>query len=106
MYTSTNVGNPLLEAIRHNKIIVTLNNGDTGDWIQHNVSGFIYDVNDDQDLDSKDYEVIAQDIISVLSDPDLYDKITTGVKAVESSKLWTWEERFEAEINRVNLLLS
>ena len=50
MYTSTNVGNPLLEAIRHNKIIVTLNNGDTGDWIKHRVSGLIYDVDDDKDL--------------------------------------------------------
>ena len=106
MYTSTNVGNPLLEAIRHNKVIITLNNGDTGDWIVHSVSGFIYDVNDDRDLDSKDYEIIARDVIGVLNDPQLHNDITTGVKTVEASKLWTWDERFQAEINRVELLLS
>jgi glycosyltransferase involved in cell wall biosynthesis len=106
MYTSTNVGNPLLEAIRHNKIVVTLNNGDTGDWIKHRVSGFIYDVNDDRDLRSQDYEIIARDVISVLSDPILYNEIMTGVKAVEATKLWTWYDRFHAEINRVELLLS
>ncbi len=106
MYTSTNVGNPLLEAIRHNKVIITLNNGDTGDWIVHSVSGFIYDVNDDRDLDSKDYEIIAKDVIGVLNDPQLHNDITTGVKTVEASKLWTWDERFQAEIDRVELLLS
>jgi glycosyltransferase involved in cell wall biosynthesis len=106
MYTSTNVGNPLLEAIRHNKVIITLNNGDTGDWIVHRVSGFIYDVNDDRDLDSKDYEIIAKDVIGVLNDPQLHSEITAGVKTVEASKLWTWDERFQAEINRVELLLS
>ncbi|WP_276367378.1 glycosyltransferase [Chryseolinea sp. H1M3-3] len=106
MYTSTNVGNPLLEAIRHNKVIITLNNGDTGDWIAHRVSGFIYDVNDDRDLDSKDYEIIARDVIGVLNDPHLHNDLTAGVKTVEASKLWTWDERFQAEVNRVELLLS
>jgi glycosyltransferase involved in cell wall biosynthesis len=106
MYTSTNVGNPLLEAIRHNKVILTLNNGDTGEWISHRVSGFIYDLNDDRDLDSNDYEIIAQDAISVLNDPRLYNDITAGVMAVEATKLWTWEERLHAEISRVELLLS
>jgi len=95
-----------LEAIRHNKVIITLNNGDTGDWIVHSVSGFIYDVNDDRDLDSKDYEIIAKDVIGVLNDPQLHNDITTGVKTVEASKLWTWDERFQSEIDRVELLLS
>ena len=106
MYTSTNVGNPLLEAIRHNKVILTLNNGDTGEWITHRVSGFIYEVNDDRDLGSNDYEIIAQDVISVLNDPHLYNDITEGVKAVEAAKLWTWEQRLQTEIKRVELLLA
>ncbi|HEX6172003.1 MAG TPA: glycosyltransferase [Chitinophagaceae bacterium] len=105
MYTSTNVGNPLLEAIRHNKVIVTLNNGDTGEWITHRISGFIYDVDDDRDLGPNDYEIMAQDVISVLSDQRLFDIITAGIKAVEVAKLWTWEERFQAEISKVELLL-
>jgi glycosyltransferase involved in cell wall biosynthesis len=105
MYTSTNVGNPLLEAIRHNKVIITLNNGDTGDWIKHMKSGLIYDVDDDKDLSPADYEKIARDIIDVLNTPDLYNRLLQGVKDVEKAKLWTWEERFEAELERVEQVL-
>jgi glycosyltransferase involved in cell wall biosynthesis len=105
MYTSTNVGNPLLEAIRHNKVIVTLNNGDTGEWITHNHSGLIYDVDDDRDLGSQDYKTIAEELIRVLNDRGLRDKITNGVKEVEKNKLWTWDERLNTEVARVESLL-
>lgn len=105
MYTSTNVGNPLLEAIRRNKMIVTLNNGDTGEWIQHYVSGLIYNVNDDKDLSDEQYEIIAKDIIHVLRNPDQYEKLKAGIRDVEKRKLWTWKERFAAELSRVNKLL-
>lgn len=105
MYTSTNVGNPLLEAIRHNKIIVTLNNGDTGEWISHMKSGLLYDVNDDTDLQESDYRKIAGDIVRVMQDEQLYESIKRGIKEVERQKLWTWEERFQAELDRVNMLL-
>jgi len=104
MYTSTNVGNPLLEAIRHNKIIVTLNNGDTGEWISHENSGLIYDVNDDTDLQESDYLKIAGDIVRLMKDQQLYEKIKGGIKEVERQKLWTWDERFQAELERVNML--
>lgn len=104
MYTSTNVGNPLLEAIRHNKVIVTLNNGDTGEWIKHKESGLIYDVNDDTDLGPHDYETIARDVIGIFNDPDQFARLKQGVQEVENNKLWTWEQRFDAEINRVDEL--
>lgn len=105
MYTSTNVGNPLLEAIRHNKLIVTLNNGDTGEWISHMKSGLLYDVNDDTDLQDNDYLKIAGDIVRVMQDESLYEKLKTGIKEVERQKLWTWEERFQAELDRVKKIL-
>lgn len=106
MYTSTNVGNPLLEAIRHNKIIVTLNNGDTGDWIKHRVSGLIYDVDDDKDLSTEDYEKIARDVVDVFTSVELFDSLKRGVGDVEKARLWTWEERFDAELDRVEQLLN
>jgi glycosyltransferase involved in cell wall biosynthesis len=106
MYTSTNVGNPLLEAIRYNKIIVTLNNGDTGDWIKHQVSGLIYDVNDDTDLSDSDYEKIANDVHTLINDKTRCDIIKAGIKDVERTKLWTWDERFKAELDRVKALLT
>ncbi|HMG88737.1 MAG TPA: glycosyltransferase [Chryseolinea sp.] len=106
MYTSTNVGNPLLEAIRHNKIIITLNNGDTGDWIKHRVSGLIYDVDDDKDLSTEDYEKIASDVVEVFTSIDLFNSLERGVGEVEKARLWTWEERFDAELDRVEQLLN
>ncbi|MEO8471014.1 MAG: glycosyltransferase [Chryseolinea sp.] len=106
MYTSTNVGNPLLEAIRYNKIIVTLNNGDTGEWIEHMQSGLIYEVNDDTDLQNGDYDQIAGDIVTLLTNDAMNQKIKSGIKVVEESKLWTWEERFATEVDRVSKLLN
>lgn len=106
MYTSTNVGNPLLEAISHNKIVVTLNNGDTGEWIQHFINGLIYSVDDDLDLDVQDYQKIAKDIVNVLENRDLFDTLKSNLLLVEKKKLWTWEERFTAELDEVNKILN
>lgn len=98
-YDSSNVGNPLLEAIRANKIIFTLNNGDTNKWIQHEVNGFIYDI--DENL----YENMAKDIYRVLFDYSLRNKIIDNIKKTEKEKLWTWEERMNAEVLEVEKLI-
>ncbi len=99
MYDLSNVGNPLLEAIRANKIIFTLNNGDTSRWIKHGENGFIYDVNDSL------IESAAQDMHKLVHDPELQNKIVEGVKRTESEMLWTWEERMNAEVEAVSKLL-
>jgi len=95
----TNVGNPLLEAIRANKIIFTLNIGDTSSWIKHSINGFIYDI-DDMMIDQ-----MANDILTVLNDPSIQKRITKNIKKTEDEKLWTWDERFKAEIDEVEKLL-
>ncbi|WP_416145275.1 glycosyltransferase family 4 protein [Planococcus koreensis] len=94
MYEMSNVGNPLLEAIRYNKIIFTLNNGDTDRWIQHKKNGFIYD---EEELD---YLQIAKDIKDIESNNKLFFEILENIKDTEK-KLNTWEERFEIEVNEV-----
>lgn len=99
-YDSSNVGNPLLEAIRANKIIFTLNNGDTGSWIQHGVNGFIYD------LDEKLFTSMAKDMCRVMRDDVLRALIIEGVKETAATKLWSWNERLNAEINAVESLLA
>lgn len=98
-YDLSNVGNPLFEAIRSNKIIFTLNNGDTNKWIQHRINGFIYDIDDN--LISN----IANGIFEVWNNQELREKILTNIKLTEKEKLWTWEERLNAEINEVCKLL-
>jgi glycosyltransferase involved in cell wall biosynthesis len=98
-YDVSNVGNPLLEAIRANKIIFTLNNGSTGEWIKHKVNGFIYDLNENT-IDN-----MAKDICELINNEDLQKKIIENIKITEKEKLWTWEERFNAELNEVERLL-
>ncbi len=105
MYTSSNVGNPLLESIRMGKPVVTLNNGDTATWITHQVNGLIYDVDDQKDLSDGDYLRIATDILETLKDPERYEQMVKHVKFTAQEKLWTWDARFEREITEVKNLI-
>lgn len=98
-YDFSNVGNPLLEAIRANKIIFTLNNGDTHKWIQHENNGFIYNIEDNL-IDN-----MAKDMNKLISNIELKEKIIVNIKQTEIEKLWTWEERFNAEIEAINHIL-
>jgi len=98
-YDLSNVGNPLLEAIRCNKIIFTLNNGSTAEWVKHEENGFIYDI------DEKLHQRIAEDIIRIADDEALRQNIINGVQKLEQDKLWTWKERMDAEVNAVEELL-
>ena len=98
-YRVSNVGNPLLEAIRANKIIFTLNNGDTGAWIKHSENGFIYDE------DESTVDRMAHDIVDLINTPALREKIRTNIKNTEKEKLWTWNERLQAEFSEINKLV-
>lgn len=93
MYDLSNVGNPLLEAIRAGKIIVTLDNGDTSSWVKHRVSGLIYDPEQD-DLFAR----IADDIHQQTVDPSSRARILEGVAEVAKKRLWTWDERMQKEV--------
>jgi glycosyltransferase involved in cell wall biosynthesis len=84
MYESSNVGNPLLEAIRLNKLILTLNNGDTKAWIKHMETGLLYDVNDQADLDDGDYLKMREDIYMLLQNESLVRKIKENLKQLEN----------------------
>ena len=97
-YDLSNVGNPLLEAIRANKIIFTLNNGATGEWIRHRENGFIYNV--DEHL----IENMATDLVALMQDESLKTRIRRNVEKTEKEKLWTWQERMDAEVKAVEEL--
>ena len=99
-YRISNVGNPLLEAIRANKIIFTLNNGDTSAWIKHRENGFIYDENDSM------VDRMAHDIVDLIGDPSLRDRIKENIRITEREKLWTWNERMQAEFSDIDKLVN
>lgn len=98
-YDLSNVGNPLLEAIRFNKIIFTLNNGDTSSWIRHKINGFIYDVNNNL------IDAMADDLYKLLIDDKLQASLSASIKETEKKMLWTWEERLSAELDLTNSLV-
>ena len=99
-YDLSNVGNPLLEAIRANKIIFTLNNGDTSAWITHRENGFIYDINDSM------VDRMAHDIVDLIGNPTLRDNIKRNIRITEKEKLWTWNERLQAEFSNIDKIVS
>jgi len=92
LYDGSNVGNPLLEAIRTHKIIFTLNNGDTSSWIKHKENGFIFDVNDDLIAN------ISKELENLISEKYSQKDIKDSIKETEKNKLWTWEERMKEEV--------
>ena len=95
MYDLSNVGNPLLEAIRSHKIIFTLDNGDTSKWIEHGKTGFIY--SPDNELAVK----AAEDVFELVNNKNCRKIITKNVKDLDCERLWTWNERFKAETDLV-----
>jgi len=98
-YDGSNVGNPLLEAIRTNNIIFTLNNGDTSIWIKHSQNGFIYNE------DSNYINLAAKDLYLLFNNKMLQAELKKNIKQTEHEKLWTWEERMNTEISEVTKLL-
>jgi glycosyltransferase involved in cell wall biosynthesis len=99
-YDLSNVGNPLLEAIRANKIIFTLNNGDTGKWIKHYENGFIYDI------DINLYDIVAHDINILINNIELQKKIKENISKTEKLKLKTWDQRMMEEVQSVEMIIN
>jgi glycosyltransferase involved in cell wall biosynthesis len=98
MYDSSNVGNPLLEAIRARCCIVTLDNGDTAEWIVHKKNGLIYNP---EHFDPKS---IADDILEVMRTEHAHRDMINELRIIENEKLWTWSDRLRAEIEAVRSL--
>jgi glycosyltransferase involved in cell wall biosynthesis len=94
-YDLSNVGNPLLEAMRMNKVIMTLSNGDTSKWISHKKTGFIYNPKEGF------YDEVADDLALLVKDDDLIRNVTSKLLKFSEEKLWTWEERFNEEVKIV-----
>ncbi|MGI6586244.1 MAG: glycosyltransferase family 4 protein [Lutisporaceae bacterium] len=96
LYDLSNVGNPLMEAMRLGKAIITLDVGETCAVIQNEVNGIL--------LHHEQFESIAPAIIRLLSDEKL--KISLGHNAQEYAKrnFWSWNDRMNAELDVVNAL--
>ncbi|HHV72572.1 MAG TPA: glycosyltransferase family 4 protein [Clostridia bacterium] len=97
LYDSSNVGNPLLEAMSCGKCILTLNNGTTGQIIKNYENGILLEMDQLKDL--------PKYVLELINNKDLREKLGKAAKEYAEKNFWTWEERMQAEINQLNLLL-
>ncbi len=96
LYDLSNLGNPLMEALRCGKPIITLDVGDTKTVIDGE-NGIILPV--------EDVDKVSEWAIKLLKDKDLADKYSKNAFKYAEKNLWTWEERMKAEIDVINDLL-
>jgi len=101
----SNVGNPLLEAIRYNQLIVTINTGETAEWIRHLQNGLIFPL-DGPDLTEENYRSMAKEVVQVLKDKSLVARLRENLRKTEAEKIWTWDERMKAETDAAQELLT
>lgn len=100
MYDHSNVANPLFEAMRLNKLIVTINNGSTGLWIKHMDNGLIYN---EGFIDAKK---ISDDIVFLVSNEPELSSLLSNLSKTADEKLWTWDQRLQYEYQAVSALIS
>jgi glycosyltransferase involved in cell wall biosynthesis len=93
LYTWSNVGNPLLEAMLAGKCIVTLANGDTPKIIKHNVTGIL--------LEEDNLLPLPDTLFSLLRDPITIATIGENARQYAMENFPTWEQRLFREINEV-----
>ena len=96
-YDWSNVGNPLLEAMMAGKCIVTLNNGDTGDFVRNGENGIL--------LDYEDLPNLPRVINKLLADEYLRLYLGANARKFAKQHFWSWKERLDAEIKEVKKLL-
>lgn len=96
-YDLSNVGNPLLEAMISGKCIITLNNGDTSRFIQNGNNGIL--------LEYEDLPRVPQVTKQLLADEKRRKKLGSNARKFAKEHFWTWEERMDAEVQAVEMLL-
>ena len=90
-YDWSNVGNPLLEAMMAGKCIITLNNGDTGEFIKNNYNGIL--------LEYKDLPKLSQVIKELLEDEERRNYLGANARKFAEEHFWSWEERINIEVS-------
>lgn len=97
LYDLSNVGNPLLEAMIAEKAIVTLNNGDTGKFIQNEENGLLLE------LDAIDQ--VPEKIIMLLKDKVKAQRLGNNAGKFAQEHFWTWDERMCAEVRTLKEMI-
>lgn len=98
LYDLSNLGNPMFEAMKCGKAIVTLNNGNTASVITNGENAIM--------LDPKDIEELPVVVKHLLNDSALYKKISLGAKAYADQNFYSWDTRMKMELDAVKNLIT
>ena len=93
----TNFGNHLLEAMTCGKCIVTLNNGDTGNFVTHNETGIL--------LEPDKLELLPSVIVNLLQHDEERKRLGSNALRYAHQNFQTWEERTRLEVTLVENLV-
>lgn len=98
LYDLSNVGNPLLEAMSYGKCIVTLDVGDTKEFIKHDYNGIL--------IKSDGLGNLADYVVELLKDNGKCERLGKNAKKFAEESFWTWQERMDAEENEIKHILN
>lgn len=96
LYDLSNVGNPLMEAMRYGKAIITINNGDTSEIITHNFNGIL--------LETDQLDNVDKSIENLINNTSLANKLSKNALDYASKEFVTWDERMVFELKEVSKL--
>lgn len=89
VYSLSNLGNPLFEALSVGLPIITINNGSTSRVIEHDVNGIL--------LDDDSVEAISDAINTLIGDVDMRYRLARGAKIYANRNFVSWARRLEKE---------
>jgi len=92
----TNFGIHIMEAMVCGRCVVTLNNGDTGNFIKNNDTGIL--------LEPDRLELLPSAIVTLLHDDALRNRLAENALRFAHQNFQTWEERMSAEVRLVEQL--
>jgi glycosyltransferase involved in cell wall biosynthesis len=94
----SNVGNPLLEAMRAGRCIVTLDEGDTGTLIRNHETGVLLPAGGDPATLADALEALAQD-------PQRRARLGAAAQQFAETNFWSWQQRIDAEVDELERLV-
>lgn len=97
-YDLSNLGNPLMEAMMVGLPIITIDVGDTRELIKNNINGLL--------IPADALDTVPDCMEHLLTNKDLRLQLARGSKTTAAAEFWNWEERMQAEIEKVEKLLS
>lgn len=98
LYDYSNLCNPVLEALKCGRCIISINDGSTKDILIHNYNSILIEK---EDLENK----LPVETIKILENDEARRKIMDNTKTFAEKKLLSWPERIDLEIAEINNLL-